>query len=75
MGLHAKTRFGFYTVSRDGGQVVSSKLASDLPLQWTNQGTRLVRFQWNATGTAIYLEAGRWYRLLAAQPLRSVCSV
>ena len=57
MGLHAKTGFGFYTVSRDGGQVVSSKLASDLPLQWTSQGTRLVRFQWNATGTAIYLEA------------------
>ncbi len=37
MGLHAKTRFGFYTVSRDGGQVVSSKLANDLPLQWTNR--------------------------------------
>ena len=57
MGLHAKTRFGFYTVSRDGRQVVSSKLANDLPLQWTNEGTRLARFQWNATGTAIYLEA------------------
>ena len=57
MGLHAKTRFGFYTVSRDGRQVVSSKLATNLPLQWTNEGTRVARFQWNATGTAIYLEA------------------
>ena len=57
MGLHANTRFGFYTVSRDGGQVVSSKLATNLPLQWTNEGTRVARFQWNATGTAIYLEA------------------
>ena len=41
MGLHAKTRFGFYTVSRDGRQVVSSKLATNLPLQWTNEGTRV----------------------------------
>ena len=38
-------------------QVVSSKLANDLPLQWTDRGTRLQRFQWNAKGTAIYLEA------------------
>ena len=57
MGLHGKNGFGFYTVSRDGRQVVSSKLGNDLPLQWTNLGTRLARFQWNATGTAIYLEA------------------
>lgn len=57
MGHHAKARFGFYTVSRDGTQVVSSKRANDLPLQWTESGTRLLRFQWNAIGTAIYLEA------------------
>jgi Tol biopolymer transport system component len=57
MGVHPKSRFGFYTVSRDGTQVVSSKLATDLPLRWTEQGTRLLRFQWNGKGTALYLEA------------------
>ena len=57
MGLHLRTGFGFYTVSRDGKHVVSSSLAKDLPLQWTLQQTRLLRFQWNAKGTALYLEA------------------
>ena len=54
MGLHPRTGYGFYTVSRDGKQVVSSRLAKDLPLQWTMQQTRLLRFQWNANGTALY---------------------
>ena len=56
-GLHPRTGYGFYTVSRDGKQVVSSRLAKDLPLQWTMQQTRLLRFQWNANGTALYLQA------------------
>ena len=57
MGLHPRTGFGFYTVSRDGKRVLSSSLAKDLPLKWTMQQTRLLRFQWNAKGTALYLEA------------------
>lgn len=57
MGLHVTSRFGFYTVSRDGKRVVSSKLSKQLPLRWNEQGTRPVRFQWNDKGTALYLEA------------------
>ena len=57
IGLHFRTGFGFYTVSRDGRHVTSSSLAKDLPLQWTVNQTRLLRFEWNAEGTALYLEA------------------
>ena len=57
MGQHPRTGHGFYTVSRDGKQVVSSSLAKDLPLRWTLAQTRHMRFQWNAKGTALYLEA------------------
>jgi hypothetical protein len=57
IGLHARTGYGFYTVSRDGRQVVSSVVAKDLPLQWTEGQTRPLRFGWNADGTALYLEA------------------
>jgi len=57
IGLHARSGYGFYTVSRDGRQVVSSVVAKDVPLQWTEGQTRPLRFGWNADGTALYLEA------------------
>jgi eukaryotic-like serine/threonine-protein kinase len=62
LGLHAQSGAGFFTVSRDGRHVTRSELAPGLPLRpqhgsASGQGTRLVRFVWNPTGTALYVEA------------------
>jgi serine/threonine protein kinase len=62
LGTHAKTRYGFYTVSRDGTRIVSSTSGATLPLapesaNLLTQGTRIDRFQWNQSGTALYVEA------------------
>jgi len=62
LGLHARSGAGFFTVSRDGRHVTRSKLAEGLPLPLqegsrSGQGTRVVRFHWNSTGTALYVEA------------------
>jgi eukaryotic-like serine/threonine-protein kinase len=58
LGRHAQSGPGFFTVSRDGRSVTRSELdpAVPLPLQVGTQG-RVVRFVWNATGTALYVEA------------------
>ena len=55
-GLDAKSGFGFYTASRDGKRVTASKFDKALPFQWTEQGVRLRRFQWNRAGTALFVE-------------------
>ena len=60
-GLHPKMGLGFFTVRRDGERVIRSELADNLPLQLGNAqqsrlGTRIGRFQWNSTGTALYVE-------------------
>jgi serine/threonine protein kinase/Tol biopolymer transport system component len=57
LGLDSRARFGFFTVSRGGRRVSTSTFAPGLPLQLREQGTRVSRFQWNATGTALYVEA------------------
>jgi hypothetical protein len=62
LGVHATSGLGFFTVTRDGRHVTRSDVAPDLPLrlgkpQYSGVGTRLGRFQWNAPGTALYLEA------------------
>ena len=62
LGLHTDGGAGFFTLSRDGQNITRSELASGLPLflregSVTGQGTRVVRFHWNATGTALYVEA------------------
>jgi eukaryotic-like serine/threonine-protein kinase len=60
-GLHPKMGLGFFTVGRDGQRVIRSELADSLPLRLGNAqqsrlGTRIGRFQWNSTGTALYVE-------------------
>jgi len=60
IGWHRKRGFGFYTLSRDGHNIVVSKIAQDLPLQAAQLSSRLssrTRFQWNDKGTALYVEA------------------
>jgi serine/threonine protein kinase/Tol biopolymer transport system component len=62
LGRHAKRGWGFFTISRDGSHVTPSEIAADLPLrlgdwQLSGTGNRLVRFQWSAAGTALFLEA------------------
>ena len=52
---------GFFTVGRDGQRVIKSEFAENLPLrlgsaQQSRLGTRIGRFQWNSTGTALYVE-------------------
>jgi Tol biopolymer transport system component len=56
IGLHPERGRGFYTVSRDGSHVVASTIPPDLPLDLVGL-ERGSRFQWNAKGTALYLEA------------------
>jgi Tol biopolymer transport system component len=57
VGLHSKRRFGFFTVSRDGRSVTASTIPKDFPLEFTETGTRLLRFQWNSTGDTLIVEA------------------
>jgi Tol biopolymer transport system component len=57
IGLHPDRRFGFYTVSRDSRHVTVSKIPEDFPLQFTETDTRLLRFQWNPSGDALFVEA------------------
>ena len=57
IGLHRKLRFGFYTVTRDGRRVTTSRIPTDLPLQFTETGTRLLRFHWSPAGDALFVEA------------------
>jgi Tol biopolymer transport system component len=57
MGVHPKLRFGFYTVTRDGRHVTTSRIPEDFPLEFTETGARLLRFQWNAAGDALFVEA------------------
>jgi Tol biopolymer transport system component len=55
-GVHAKRRFGFFTVSRDGREVTQSEFAAELPLRWDEEGTSPGRFEWGRDGTALYAE-------------------
>ena len=57
IGLHPKLRFGFFTVNRDGRSVTASTIPEDFPLEFTETGTRLLRFQWNTTGDTLIAEA------------------
>ena len=61
LGMHRERLFGFYTVSMDGRQVTASKVAPGLPVQLLDtrpgQGNRVVRFEWNQTGSALFVEA------------------
>ncbi|MBA2440521.1 MAG: serine/threonine-protein kinase [Thermoleophilaceae bacterium] len=62
LGIHGQSGAGFYTVTRDGRNVTRSAFAPGLPLPLqdgsaSGQGTRVVRFVWNRTGTALYVEA------------------
>jgi len=72
IGNHRTRGHGFFTVSRNGDQVTTSKLlpfTSDLrgePFRF--QGAVPFRFQWNAAGTMLYFEA-------AAQQTRSLWRV
>ena len=61
IGNHRTRGYGFFTVSRNGDQVTTSKLlplAFDLrgePFRF--QGAVPFEFQWNAAGTMLYVEA------------------
>ena len=55
IGVHLKSGQGFYTSSRDGTKAFASKLGKDG--QWTQLAQTTQRFQWNADGTALYVEA------------------
>lgn len=61
LGQHPTLGLGFFTLARDGRYMTRSELAADLPLRVGNSqigaGTRVTRFQWNALGTALYVEA------------------
>ena len=62
LGQHPTLGWGFFTLDRDGRQMTRSELAADLPFhlgnsQMSESGTRVMRFQWNALGTALYVEA------------------
>lgn len=61
LGTHPQMGPGFFTMTRDGQRVIRSDLAPDLPLQLGKPqqfglGARVGRFQWNTTGTALYVE-------------------
>ncbi len=57
VGLHLKSGPGFYTSSRDGTKAFAWKLGKDG--QFTQLAQTTQRFQWNADGTALYVEAVR----------------
>ena len=55
IGQHLKSGPGFYTSSRDGTKAFAWKLGKDGQCTQLAQTTQ--RFQWNADGTALYVEA------------------
>jgi Tol biopolymer transport system component len=55
IGLHLKSGVGFYTASRDGKNVVASRLGKDG--EWKDLAAAAWRFSWNANGTLLYVEA------------------
>ena len=55
IGMHLKSGYGFYTSSSRGSGVVASRLGKDG--QWSQLAQAAGRFQWNADGTALYIEA------------------
>ena len=62
LGQHPMLGCGFFTLDRDGRQMTRSELAADLPFhlgdsQMSESGTRVMRFQWNPLGTALFVEA------------------
>jgi serine/threonine protein kinase len=57
LGLHPTRKFGFFTMTRDGRTVTASRLPAEFPLQFTETGTRLLRFQWNSRGDSLIVEA------------------
>jgi serine/threonine protein kinase/Tol biopolymer transport system component len=59
IGTHEDRRVGFFTLSRDGSQVVVSTIPKDLPFDVTELVRLPSRFHWNAKGTALYLETTR----------------
>ena len=67
-GLHRQRRGGFFTVSRDGTRVQSSKPRAGVSLQSGDVSAivgldltvKFLRFVWNASGTVLYTEG--WSR-------------
>jgi serine/threonine protein kinase len=48
---------GFFTVSRDGRNAVVSQYATQVPTLLRAEAGQIRRFHWNASGTALYVEA------------------
>ncbi len=57
IGLHRQSGYGFFTVSPDDDRVTTSAMAPELPLAGREQGARVLRFQWNASGDALFADA------------------
>jgi eukaryotic-like serine/threonine-protein kinase len=57
IGLHRQSGYGFFTVSPDDDRVTTSAMAPELPLAGREQGSRVLRFEWNASGDALFAEA------------------
>jgi serine/threonine protein kinase len=51
-----KPGFGLFTLSRDGKAMTASQIPAALPIHRRSQDTPM-RFHWNRSGTALYLEA------------------
>ena len=66
----------FFTVSRDGRHVAVSDYAADIPELLKGEAANIRRFRWNASGTALYVEAyergvrNLWRVTIAPQTLR-----
>jgi Tol biopolymer transport system component len=60
IGLHRERGFGFFTVSLKDGRVTPSSITPGFPLASrpvAAEGSRVRRFQWNAAGDALFVDA------------------
>jgi Tol biopolymer transport system component/DNA-binding winged helix-turn-helix (wHTH) protein len=58
LGRHRQLGDGFYTVTRDGKEVVASEQSPDPPLRFTvDPRFDQRRFAWHPSGTALYVQA------------------
>jgi Tol biopolymer transport system component len=48
---------GFFTLSRDGRSITTSRIPDTFPIHQSFLESAPTRFQWNRSGTALYLEA------------------
>ena len=61
LGYRNRSELGFFTISRDGRTVTVSSSSPGMPREWADKMIYPGPFQWDASGTALFIEASSNY--------------